>query len=124
MARLDWRVELANKVTREHRLPSKERSDEAETYLKTIAAPNRLFDNARAVQRQMRIGCVAFGGWTGLVIGLSLITASIRRLRKDYTADAGTCVACARCYQTCPVEHARRTGQSVEDIIKQAQAVA
>ena len=41
---------------------------------------------------------VIFFGW----IGGRLIARSTWRRRKDYEADPGACLACARCYDYCP----------------------
>jgi ferredoxin len=56
------------------------------------------------IQKQFRLGGALVGAWMGVVIGGKLIAHSIRRRRGEYTADAGTCLACARCFRSCPVE--------------------
>ncbi len=48
-----------------------------------------------------------FGAWTGLVIGLKLIGLSVRQRREDYEPDRGACLACARCFKSCPNERLR-----------------
>lgn len=67
-----------------------------------------LFQQAAATRTRFRTGGWLFGGWIGLVIGVGLIGLSIRRQRTDYEADPATCLACGRCYQYCPREHAQR----------------
>ena len=47
------------------------------------------------------------GLFLGLVIMWKLVGHSIVRHHDDYEADRFTCVSCARCFQSCPQEHAR-----------------
>jgi Fe-S-cluster-containing hydrogenase component 2 len=47
------------------------------------------------------------GGWVGLVVGIKLITLSVRRKREEYQPDRARCVSCARCYWYCPGEQVR-----------------
>lgn len=47
------------------------------------------------------------GGWVGLVIGLRLISLTMRQSRSDYEPDRGACVACGRCFLFCPNERVR-----------------
>ena len=42
------------------------------------------------------------GFFIGLVIGLSLISFSLKRTRKLYDIDHGACVDCGRCFSYCP----------------------
>jgi ferredoxin len=65
--------------------------------------------NAEATQIQHRfvLASTAFGGWIGLVVSAKLLNLALRRQRTDYEPDAGACLACARCFESCPNEHAR-----------------
>jgi ferredoxin len=60
---------------------------------------------ARACAIQGRFGRYSwfFGGWIGLVIGMKLIALAVRRRRTEYEIDQAACLACARCYPSCPV---------------------
>ena len=58
-------------------------------------------------------GAHLFGAFVGLVVGLKLVGLGLRRTRTDYEPDDGSCIACGRCFATCPVEHAKRTGMAV-----------
>jgi len=64
----------------------------------------------RAVEIRHRFDFLGgwFGGFVGLVVGLKLIVLSLHTRRTDYEPDRGACVACARCFMSCPNEHARR----------------
>jgi NosR/NirI family nitrous oxide reductase transcriptional regulator len=41
------------------------------------------------------------------MISLKLLGVSVMRQRLDYEADRASCVACGRCFEYCPREHAR-----------------
>jgi NAD-dependent dihydropyrimidine dehydrogenase PreA subunit len=64
------------------------------------------YQEAAAIHGRFDVGSWVFGGWLGLVLGMRMVGQSIRRHRREYEIDAGSCVACGRCYASCPVEHA------------------
>lgn len=63
---------------------------------------------ARRVEADFRTGATWLGVWFGLVIGLRALLLARRRSRTGYEAEPGACVACARCYASCPVENRPR----------------
>jgi ferredoxin len=69
---------------------------------------DKISTEAAQIQRKFALASVAFGGWVGLVIGMKLLSLALRRERTDYEPDAGACLACARCFESCPNEIARR----------------
>jgi NosR/NirI family transcriptional regulator, nitrous oxide reductase regulator len=85
-------------------------------------APKELLSEAARIREQFRVGGWIFGGWVGLVIGVKLLSLSLRRKRTDYEPDRGSCFACARCFEYCPNELARRGLAPV--IVPAAAAVA
>ena len=70
--------------------------------------PKEILTEAIAIRRKFSQGGWAFGAWVGLVIGVKLISLSVRRRRTDYEPDRGDCFACARCFEYCPNELVRR----------------
>jgi NosR/NirI family nitrous oxide reductase transcriptional regulator len=70
--------------------------------------PKEVLTQAAAIRRRFAIGGWIFGAWVGLVIGVKLVSLSVRRQRTDYEPDRGDCVACARCFEFCPNELVRR----------------
>ncbi len=62
-----------------------------------------LYEQARVIQRRFDRYSWYFGGWIGLVIGVKLLALALRRRRTEYEIDQGACLACARCYPSCPV---------------------
>ncbi len=69
--------------------------------------PEALLKSATDLRHRFWIACVAFGGWVGLVLGLKLVSLSLRTLRTDFEPDRGACFACARCFRSCPQELVR-----------------
>jgi len=70
--------------------------------------PETLLATAQSIRGKVRVGSWIFGGWIGLVIGLKLISLAMHRTRTDFEPDAGECFGCARCFEFCPDELARR----------------
>jgi len=74
---------------------------------RAAADPEALLASATTVRHQVSLAAWWFGGWAGLVVGLKLISLSVRVTRTDFEPDRGACVACARCFLSCPNERAR-----------------
>ena len=70
--------------------------------------PKEILTEAAAIRHKFDTGGWIFGAWVGLVIGVKLISLSVRRRRTDYEPDRGDCFACARCFEFCPNELVRR----------------
>jgi NAD-dependent dihydropyrimidine dehydrogenase PreA subunit len=66
-----------------------------------------LYAQAGEIRGKFRVGGTVFGVWCGLVVGLSLLSAIKARRRPAYQPDPAHCVACGRCYWSCPVERER-----------------
>jgi len=81
--------------------------DEVDAFQKHGGDPKKLYTEAVATRARFANGGALAGAFMGLVIALKLMRLYIRRKRTGYEADAGACVSCARCYMTCPGEHAR-----------------
>jgi NosR/NirI family nitrous oxide reductase transcriptional regulator len=67
----------------------------------------RLAAQAAELRRWLTAASGWFGGWVGLVLGLRLVTLSVRTARTDFEPDRGACLACGRCYLSCPNERLR-----------------
>ena len=70
--------------------------------------PDALLREARSVRHKVRTASWLFGAWAGAVVGFKLISLGIYRNRADYEPASGECFACARCFEFCPNELARR----------------
>lgn len=71
-----------------------------------LSAP-AILQSAADIRARFRTGGWWFGGWVGLVIGIRLISLSLRSTRTDFEPDRGGCYACGRCYLACPNERVR-----------------
>lgn len=106
LARLHGQVTLAEQVRAEE-LGTAKATDESDAFRAHGGAPAELYKEAEQIRSQFRTGAALGGLFLGLVISLKLARLHLRRRRTVYEADAGSCVACARCYMACPGEHAR-----------------
>ena len=62
-----------------------------------------LYDEAREIQRQFKIGGWILGLFIGLIIVIKLVNLTVIRKPIEYTADNGNCLSCGRCFSYCPV---------------------
>jgi ferredoxin len=69
--------------------------------------PQTLLTHAVALRHRFATAAIAFGAWVGLVIGLKFIVVSYRTPSTDFEPDRGACLACARCFLSCPSERLR-----------------
>jgi len=107
LARTHRDVVLAERLWLEETGKVRGMTDETEAYHQ-LAQPNAVaYRKAALVRHRFDVGATLLGCWFGLVIGGKLIFLTIRRQREDYEADRAGCLACARCYMSCPVEHER-----------------
>jgi ferredoxin len=80
---------------------------EALSLERAAADPEAVLSAARPIRQRVTLAAWCFGAWAGLVVGLKLLSLCVRVTRSDYEPDRGACVACARCFLSCPNERAR-----------------
>lgn len=66
-----------------------------------------LVPRAMDLRSRFRTAGLWFGVWSGLVIGIKLISLGMVRKRGEYEPDRTGCFACARCFSSCPQERIR-----------------
>ena len=110
LSRVHPTVDLALRVAAESSLPDREASDETVAFRRSGESTEELSERARDRQAAFVTGGWWLGGWIGLVVVVMLIGSSTLPVRKDYEADRGRCLSCARCFEYCPTEHERRKG--------------
>jgi ferredoxin len=103
-----------------HPVPYPPQSPEALELKRAEDNLKELLPRATAARRQSALAGWLLGGWVGLVVGLKLISLSIRRARTDYEPDRGACFACGRCFEYCPNELVRR-GLMPASALKEAE---
>ncbi len=69
--------------------------------------PETVLTAAADWRRRFRMAMALFGAWAGLVVGLKLVSLTLRPERSDFEPDRGACLACARCFSDCPAARAR-----------------
>ncbi|MBI5690404.1 MAG: 4Fe-4S binding protein [Verrucomicrobia bacterium] len=109
-ARMHPTVALAELYTEHLSSPKKfpPMTPEALSLERAEADPKALLAAAADLRGRFGIASTWFGAWVGLVIVIKLIALSLRPARTDYEPDRGACVACARCFESCPNERVRR----------------
>ncbi len=84
--------------------PSYTESFEVEAFRTSGQSKEQLFEEAKLVISKFRIGSILFGGFIGLVFGITLAGLSVYRYKNDYEPNKGECLSCARCMDYCPVD--------------------
>jgi ferredoxin len=109
-SRMHPTVRLAELFLRERNAPPPNGPLAPEDYAleRARSAPGELLNEASTIQHRFAIGGWFFGGWFGAVVGARQLNLSLRRRRMDFEPDRGACFACARCFEFCPNERARR----------------
>jgi NosR/NirI family transcriptional regulator, nitrous oxide reductase regulator len=107
LSQMDPEVRLAERLRLEETAQVTGTTDASEAFRGTGRPIDELY--AAASQRQARFRTLGgwLGAWIGLVIGVKLVSLSIRRKRTDYQPDRSRCVSCGRCYWYCPGEQVR-----------------
>ena len=100
-------VRLAEQIYMEEAGQTVEETDAGTAFRATGQPIKELYEQASNIRAQFELGGRIAGGFIGLVIGLKLIGLSVWRQRTDYEAGRAGCLACGRCYKSCPREHVR-----------------
>ncbi len=107
LSRMNRTIVLAERVWKEERGLVTGNTEASQAFYHRGGSPESLYREASRIRRRFDTGAALFGGWCGLVIGMKLIFLSLRRTQRDYEADPASCLSCARCYSSCPVEQER-----------------
>jgi NAD-dependent dihydropyrimidine dehydrogenase PreA subunit len=107
MSRMNATVALADQVLADTSAGDEERSNELQAFYATGQSRDDLVAEARRIEERFRFGAALFGFWCGLVAAIQIAAAGRVWRRTVYEIDQGTCVACGRCFMSCPKEHAR-----------------
>ena len=106
-SRMHATVRLAERVYLEETGKVVGTTNESTAFRGTGKEVKQLYADASDMRARFGRGGWLFGGFAGLVVGLKLIGVSLWRRRTDYEADQASCLACGRCFEYCPKEHAR-----------------
>jgi len=106
-SRVHATVRLAERIYLEDTGKVEGTTDASSAFRATGKETEELYAEASSIQDRFGLGGWLFGGFVGLMTALKLIRVSVSRQRPDYEADRASCVACGRCFEYCPKEHAR-----------------
>lgn len=107
LSRMDPQVRLAERIRLEETGQVSGTTDASDAFRGTGQPVSELYGAAARLRDRFRTLGGWLGAWTGLVIGIKLVTLSVRRKRTDYQPDRSRCVSCGRCYWYCPDEQVR-----------------
>ncbi len=115
LAQLDRTVYTANLVRQEIQLTGHitRKSYETYAYARTGKPASDIYKQAADIHAKFLLGSTILGGYLGLVFGATLLGLAIRRRRVDYETDPARCLACGRCYDSCPFSHVETTPDEV-----------
>jgi NosR/NirI family transcriptional regulator, nitrous oxide reductase regulator len=64
----------------------------------------KMYSDAAAILKEFYRGSWIFGGFVGLVFGLTLLSLTIFKYQTGYSIDKATCLSCGICLGYCPVK--------------------
>lgn len=100
-------VALAEEIMLEDSGQQTESTLETRTFRASGKTTEELLTEARNIQGRFKTGGWILGGFLGLIFGIKLVNLSVRKKHIEYTANTGTCLSCARCFDYCPFEQER-----------------
>jgi NosR/NirI family transcriptional regulator, nitrous oxide reductase regulator len=103
LARVHPKVKLAERVWLESQGRVEGATLESDAFRAHGTEPGALYATATALEGKFHRGAWWLGAWVGLLLGGRLIALTVRRRRSDYQVDPSACVACGRCFASCPV---------------------
>lgn len=68
---------------------------------------SQLVPQALELRARFRKAGLGFGAWSGLVLGIKLLSLGMARRRTEFEPDRSGCFGCARCFSSCPQERLR-----------------
>ena len=108
-SRVNKEVKLYEMVMQHEEQPKDILSVELDAFYGQGRTIEELTQNANIVRDDFRFYSTIAGGLIGLVIGMSLISFSLKRTRKLYDIDHAACIDCGRCFSYCPQNQIAKT---------------
>ncbi len=107
LARANDEVQLARRIWEEDSGMLEARTLESEAFRAAGESRAALFANARAIEAQLSLGGAILGAWLGLVAAVKVLLLGGVPKQETYLADSASCLACGRCFLSCPRERLR-----------------
>jgi len=95
-------VRLYNQAMQNEEKPQDILPLDLETFYGQGGTLEELTKRVEVIKADFKLYSTIAGGFIGLIIGLMLISLSVKRSRKLYEIDDAACVNCARCFSYCP----------------------
>lgn len=116
IARVDFRVQLAEQIWLEENGLVTESTDASEVFRKSGREIAELFREAAAIENRYRWGGLLIGLWFGVVMAAKCAQLHWPAFRREYEPDRAKCYSCGRCFRFCPVELQRLGLIDAEDL--------
>jgi ferredoxin len=104
LSKINTDVKLAMEIRAEIETGTEAVSLAAAAFKESGSTEEELFAREIDVIERFRKASPWAGGFLGLVLGISLVSLTIRSSRTGYTPHRGKCYSCGRCFRYCPVE--------------------
>ncbi|MBN2327281.1 MAG: 4Fe-4S binding protein [Candidatus Omnitrophica bacterium] len=101
-SRMNFTVRLAERIALEDAGQVEGVIDASKSFREKGLSKENLFEESFRVREQFALGGWILGGFIGFVFACKLIALSLFSERSEYEADRSECVACGRCFSTCP----------------------
>lgn len=105
-ARVHDTVRLADRIYLENVGAVTDTTDASDAFRASGKTVEALYAEAEAKRGQFAVAGWLAGGFMGLIVGVKLVRTTLRERRTEYEVDKAACVACGRCYEYCPRQHA------------------
>ena len=102
LSRVNKNVRLYEMVLQNEIKPQEMQSLDLQAFYGQGGSVEVLKHEVDRIKSEFNVWSAISGGFIGLVIGLTLISLSVKRTRKTYEIDRAGCVNCGRCFSYCP----------------------
>ena len=103
LAGVNSKVRLVRLLQTEPTIKGQDELPEITAFRSSGVPQEQLVAEAGRIEQEFLRGSRIFGGFIGLVFGLTLIGLFRTPYRTDYVANRATCLSCSRCVDYCPV---------------------
>jgi NosR/NirI family transcriptional regulator, nitrous oxide reductase regulator len=104
LASVNSKVRLAKNVLDPAKMQEQPETYEIKAFKSSGKTPEQLYSEVFPVLRKFYAGGWIFGGFIGLVFGLTIAGRMMTKYRTDYIPNKGNCFSCARCIDYCPIK--------------------
>ncbi|MDR0349388.1 MAG: 4Fe-4S binding protein [Tannerella sp.] len=102
LSRASKEVRLFDRVMQHEADPQDILSVELEAFYGQGGTIEELTAEYETIQTGFKLYSTVAGAFIGLVIGITLIGLSVKRMRQQYEIDPAACIGCGRCFSYCP----------------------